>query len=98
MQKKHLILSVLLAASVPVGMALIVCLLLLWLGLGQGLAPLNRMRDALMRRDADSLQPLQISPLPSELKPLLDSQNQLLARISKAIEREIGRASCRERV
>jgi len=65
-----------------------VCLLLLWLGLGQGLAPLNRMRDALMRRDADSLQPLQISPLPSELKPLLDSQNQLLARISKAIERE----------
>ncbi|MGO2200130.1 ATP-binding protein [Pseudomonas helleri] len=87
-EREALNLSVLLAASVPVGMALIVCLLLLWLGLGQGLAPLNRMRDALMRRDADSLQPLQISPLPSELKPLLDSQNQLLARISKAIERE----------
>lgn len=87
-EREALNLSVLLAASVPVGMALIVCLLLLWLGLGQGLAPLNRMRDALMRRDADSLQPLQISPLPSELKPLLDSQNQLLARIAKAIERE----------
>ena len=87
-EREALNLSVLLAASVPVGMALMVCLLLLWLGIGQGLAPLNRMRDALMRRDADSLQPLQIWPLPSELKPLLDSQNQLFARIAKAIERE----------
>ena len=87
-EREALNLSVLLAASVPVGMALVGCLLLLWLGIGQGLAPLKRMRDALMRRDADSLQPLQISPLPSELQPLLDSQNQLLARIAKAIERE----------
>lgn len=87
-EREALNLSVLLAASVPVGMALIVCLFLLWLGIGQGLAPLKRMRDALMRRDADSLQPLQIAPLPSELKPLLDSQNQLLARIAKALERE----------
>ena len=87
-EREALNLSVLLAASVPVGMALIVCLLLLWLGIGQGLAPLSRMRDALMRRDADSLQPLQISPLPSELKPLLDSQNQLFARIARTIERE----------
>ena len=87
-EREALNLSVLLAASVPVGMALMGCLLLLWLGIGQGLAPLNRMRDALMRRDADSLQPLQITPLPSELQPLLDSQNQLLARIANAIERE----------
>ena len=87
-EREALNLSVLLAASVPVGMALIVCLLLLWLGIGQGLAPLSRMRDALMRRDADSLQPLNISPLPSELKPLLDSQNQLFARIARTIERE----------
>ena len=64
-EREALNLSVLLAASVPVGMALIVCLLLLWLGIGQGLAPLSRMRDALMRRDADSLQPLNISPLPT---------------------------------
>ena len=87
-EREALNLSVLLAASVPVGMALMVCLLLLWLGIGQGLAPLQRMRAALMRRDADSLQPLQIEPLPSELKPLLDSQNQLFERIAKAIERE----------
>lgn len=81
-------LSILLAASVPVGVAMLGCLCLLWLGIGQSLLPLNRMRDALMRRSADSLEPLQIHPLPSELKPLLDTQNQLLQRIAKTIERE----------
>lgn len=87
-EREALNMSILLAASVPVGVALLGCLCLLWLGIGQGLAPLNRMRDALMRRSADSLEPLQIQPLPSELQPLLDTQNQLLQRIGKTIERE----------
>jgi len=87
-EREALNLSILLAASVPVGVALLGCLCLLWLGIGQSLQPLNRMRDALMRRSADSLEPLQIHPLPSELKPLLDTQNQLLQRIAKTIERE----------
>jgi signal transduction histidine kinase len=87
-EREALNLSVLLAASVPVGVALLGCLCLLWLGIGQGLAPLNRMRDALTRRNADSLEPLQIHPLPSELRPLLETQNQLLLRIGKTIERE----------
>src|SRR5476651_2008019 len=87
-EREALNMSILLAASVPVGVALLGCLCLLWLGIGQGLAPLNRMRDALMRRSADSLEPLQIQPLPSELQPLLDTQNQLFQRIGRTIERE----------
>ena len=87
-EREALNMSVLLAASVPVGAALLGCLWLLWLGIGRGLAPLNRMRDALMRRSVDSLEPLQVAPLPSELQPLLDTQNQLLQRIGKTIERE----------
>lgn len=87
-EREALNLSVLLAASVPVGVALLGCLWLLWLGIGQSLAPLNRIRDALMRRSADSLEPLQIQPMPSELRPLLETQNQLFQRIAKTIERE----------
>ncbi len=87
-EREALNLSVLLAASVPVGVALMGCLCLLWLGIGQGLAPLNRMRDALMRRSPDSLEPLQVQPLPRELQPLLETQNQLFQRIGKTIERE----------
>ena len=80
--------SVLLAASVPVLMALLGSLGVLWLLVGQGLAPLQRMRDALLRRSPDSLEPLQVQALPSELQPLLETQNQLLLRVGHAIDRE----------
>ncbi|OCR26276.1 histidine kinase [Pseudomonas syringae] len=80
--------SVLLAASVPVAVALLGSLGLLWLGIGQGLAPLNRMRDALKRRSADSLEPLDVSGMPNELQPLLDTQNQLFQRIAQTLGRE----------
>lgn len=80
--------SVLLAASAPVLMALFGSLGLLWIGLGKGLEPLNRMRDALRRRRADSVEPLQVAGLPSELQPLLATQNQLFLRIAQTLERE----------
>ncbi|WP_277960931.1 ATP-binding protein [Pseudomonas sp. RIT-To-2] len=80
--------SILLAASVPVLVALLGTLGVLWLCVGVGLAPLNRIRDALMRRGADALEPLQVQALPRELMPLLDSQNQLLVRIGQTLERE----------
>ncbi|KAA0695876.1 HAMP domain-containing protein [Halopseudomonas laoshanensis] len=80
--------SVLLAAALPVGVALLGTLLLLWLGVRKGLEPLRRMADAVLQRGPDSLEPLQLSPLPSELQPLQNSQNQLFERIAHAIERE----------
>ncbi len=80
--------SILLAASVPVLMALLGSLAVLWLCVGLGLAPLNRIRDALTRRSADSLEPLQVQAMPRELQPLLDSQNQLFLRIGQTLERE----------
>jgi signal transduction histidine kinase len=80
--------SVLLAASVPVLVALLGSLAVLWLVIGKGLAPLNRMRDALKRRNADSLEPLDVPGLPNELLPLLKTQNQLFQRIAQTLERE----------
>ncbi len=80
--------SILLAASAPVLVALLGSLGLLWIGIGKGLAPLNWMREALRRRSPDSVEPLQIKAVPSELQPLLDTQNQLLQRIGQTIERE----------
>ena len=80
--------SILLAASAPVLVALLGSLGLLWIGIGKGLAPLNWMREALRRRSPDSVEPLQIKAVPSELQPLLDTQNQLFLRIGQTIERE----------
>ncbi|MBX8615596.1 sensor histidine kinase N-terminal domain-containing protein [Pseudomonas cichorii] len=80
--------SVLLSASVPVLVALLACVAMLWLGIGKGLSPLKRMRDELKKRNIDSLEPLQLRMLPNELQPLLETQNHLLVRISQAVERE----------
>jgi len=80
--------SVLLAASAPVLMALLGSLGMLWLGVRHGLAPLGRMRDALTQRSPDSLEPLKVDALPSELQPLLATQNALFLRIARTLERE----------
>lgn len=87
-QRQDLKYSILLAAAIPVLVALIGSLILLWIGVGKGLEPLLRIKDALVRRNADCLDPLDIRKLPAEIKPLVASQNELLARISQAIERE----------
>ena len=80
--------AMLLAASLPVVVALLGSLGVLWLCVGLGLAPLNRIRDALTHRNVDSLEPLHVHSLPRELMPLLETQNQLFARIGEALERE----------
>jgi two-component system sensor histidine kinase QseC len=80
--------SVALAASAPVLMALLGSIAMLWLGIGKGLAPLNRMSDALRKRDVDSLEPLELKALPRELQSLLETQNQLFQRIGRTLERE----------
>lgn len=80
--------SVLLAAALPVGVALLGTLLLLWFGVRKGLEPLRQMEAALLNRGPESLQPLQLKSLPSELRNLQESQNQLFERIAHAIERE----------
>lgn len=80
--------SILLAASAPVLMALLGSLGLLWIGLGKGLEPINRIRDALRKRRVDSVEPLQVSGIPSELQPLVETQNQLFQRIAQTLERE----------
>lgn len=80
--------SVLLAAAVPVAVALLGSLIVLWIGIGNGLSPIRRIREALAQRSADSVEPLHIERLPGELAPLVETQNQLFARIAKTLERE----------
>lgn len=87
-EREQLNSTIILSAAVPVGLALAGSLVLLWVGVGQGLRPIRRIKDALSRRSVDSLEPLSMDGLPVELKPLVLSQNQLFTQIAQAIERE----------
>ncbi|MBL0123146.1 MAG: sensor histidine kinase N-terminal domain-containing protein [Betaproteobacteria bacterium] len=55
--------------------------LLMWVGLRRGAAPLKRLRDQVMARDVDDVRPLHAPDAPEEIAPLINSFNDLLARI-----------------
>lgn len=62
--------------------------LLSWLAIGWGLAPLRAMAQAIRGRNAETLQPLALNPLPQDLEPMQTALNQLLAQIDSLLERE----------
>lgn len=59
--------------------------LIVWVGVGRGLAPLSRIARAVATRSPASLDPLQTAGLPAETQPLVGALNDLLERLSKAL-------------
>jgi two-component system OmpR family sensor kinase len=64
--------------------------LLLWVGLGRGLAPLRRLARDASTRDADALRPFAEDGLDDELRPLVRALNALLGRLGDAIDAQRG--------
>ncbi len=77
-----------LGAAVPFAVAMAGSLMLLWVGVGRGLAPIERVRTALLNRRADADAPLPPIDAPPELQPLIDTIAHLLLRVQDAIEHE----------
>ena len=61
---------------------------LVWLAIGWGLKPLADMAATLRARHSGSLEPLQLTPLPSELEPMQAALNRMLAQIQEVLGRE----------
>ena len=80
--------AILIAAALPVALALLGSLVLIWFGIGRALSPLQSLRSLLEQRDAEDLQPVHVQRLPKDLQPLVATLNQLFARIAAALERE----------
>jgi len=70
----------------PIAVAAPIVGLALWWLVGTSLAPLARVVRALRERDVDALEPLPAQGLPSELTPLIDAFNTLLARLGAAFD------------
>lgn len=61
---------------------------MVWLAIGWGLKPLADMAQTLRARHSGSLEPLQLTPLPSELEPMQAALNRMLAQIQEVLGRE----------
>lgn len=77
-----------LAAGIPFLIAAVGGLAALWFGVGRALLPLRTLRQSLTDRRPDQGEPLPAAGLPTELRPLIGSLNQLFARIERALQRE----------
>lgn len=61
---------------------------MIWLAIGWGLKPLVNMAATLRARPPGSLEPLQLTPLPTELEPMQAALNRMLAQIQEVMGRE----------
>ena len=59
--------------------------LLIWFTVGRGLSPLERLARDVRRRSPDALDPLPQHGLPEEVRPLVQSLNDLLQRLERAL-------------
>ncbi|MBU3899714.1 MAG: sensor histidine kinase N-terminal domain-containing protein [Gammaproteobacteria bacterium] len=87
-ERSTLLRNVMVAAVVPFVVALLGSLLVLWFGVGSGLRPLERLRQVLASRTPDSLTPIENAPISRDLRPLVNTLNHLLARVSETFSRE----------
>lgn len=62
--------------------------LIVWLAVGRALQPLQRLARAVKARRVNALEPLSDERLPEEVRPLVGSLNDLLGRLTAALERE----------
>lgn len=61
---------------------------LIWIGIGRGLAPLKKVATEVSRREPAYLEPIDIGPVPREIRPLASALNDLLQRLARALEME----------
>jgi two-component system sensor histidine kinase QseC len=62
--------------------------LALWWSIQRGLLPLRELRDTLEQRPPNAAEPVSLSSLPRELEPLVQTLNDLLARIGVMVQSE----------
>jgi len=84
-KRDKLVLELLFASTVPQVLIAFAAVALLWLGIGQGLRPLDRLRDEIAARSPRDLRPVPERDKPEEVRSLIVALNQLLSRLNAAI-------------
>jgi two-component system sensor histidine kinase TctE len=70
----------------PQVIIILLATLLLVMGIRQGLAPLESLRMTVAKRSQNDMKPLDVSEVPTEVQPLLQEINRLLARLQAMFE------------
>ncbi len=80
--------EIMLSMLVPQLLIILLVSALLFFGIKRGLQPLDQLQTDLKKRNINDLSPVDNSKAPTELRPLLNAFNDLLARVGGAISKE----------
>lgn len=69
----------------PQFVTLPLAVLLVWLALARGIAPLNELQQRIRKRDSSDLSPIDEGEAPEEVSPLVRAINDLLARLDQSL-------------
>ncbi len=72
----------------PAFLALPILGVMIWMGVGRGLAPVRHVAEEVTRRDPHNLQPMEVGPVPAEIRPLVTELNELFEQLRLAFDRE----------
>ncbi len=74
----------------PFIIALPLLMLMIWIGAGRSLRPLEAIADEVRHRNPQNLEQIDVARVPAEVLPLFVSLNTLLSRLKKALSNERG--------
>ncbi len=86
--RRHQAIQLAIRTLLPFALAVPVLVLLVWFAVGHALQPLQRLASSVKARRVGALEPLSSERLPEEVQPLVSALNDLLARLTVALDRE----------
>jgi two-component system sensor histidine kinase TctE len=84
-KRNELAREILASVVAPQVLLILIAGILVWVGVVRGLSPLERVRQAVARRSTRDWSPVVVAGVPGEVRPLLDSINELLANLDAAL-------------
>lgn len=85
-QRKALSSSIISGVLLPQFAIIPLAVVLVWLGLSRGLAPLGRLQTRIRMRRPDDLSPINLRTVPEELQPMVAAFNDMMARLHDNLE------------
>lgn len=86
--RMQLVRSIAIKSMNPILLGMPLFILLIWLSVRRGLGPLTDLDQAIARRHANSLTPIDESKSPRELQPIVRELNKLIGRMKQSLENE----------
>jgi two-component system sensor histidine kinase TctE len=77
--------EILLSVFIPQVLLILIAGGVVWFGVVRGLAPLDRVREAMASRSHRERGPVSVAVVPGEIRPLIDALNGLLARLDNVL-------------